>query len=151
MWRWNGVNIVYYLSGLHTIPTDHYEAAQIDGANAWQQFIHVTLPGIRPVLIYLITITVLGGFSMFTESVALWQQNNAGGVGRTIVGCMYMVGFKKNNIGLASAVGLVLFVHILAAEGGMDEDVIKSLTGKEKAQEALLTALKAKWQKAKGA
>ena len=114
LWRWNGVNIVYYLSGLQSIPTDYYEAAQIDGANAMQKFFHVTLPGIKPVLIYVITITVLGGFSMFTESVALWQQNNAGGVGRTIVGYMYMVGFKKNNFGLASAVGLVLLVLVIA-------------------------------------
>ena len=114
LWRWNGVNIVYYLSGLQSIPADHYEAAQIDGANAFQKFFHVTLPGIRPVLIYVITITVLGGFSMFTESVALWQQNNAGGVGRTIVGYMYMVGFKKNNLGLASAVGLVLLALVVA-------------------------------------
>lgn len=113
LWRWNGVNIVYYLSGLQAIPTDYYEAAQIDGANAIQRFFHVTLPGIRPVLIYVITITVLGGFSMFTESVALWQQNNAGGVGRTIVGYMYMVGFKKNNLGLASAVGLTLLVLVV--------------------------------------
>ena len=60
LWRWNGVNIVYYLSGLQSIPTDYYEAAQIDGANAIQKFTHVTLPGIRPVLIYVITITVLG-------------------------------------------------------------------------------------------
>ncbi len=113
LWRWNGVNIVYYLSGLQAIPADYYEAAQIDGANSIQKFLHVTLPGIRPVLIYVITITVLGGFSMFTESVALWQQNNAGGVGRTIVGYMYMVGFKKNNLGLASAVGLVLLVLVV--------------------------------------
>ena len=113
LWRWNGVNIVYYLSGLQAIPADYYEAAQIDGANAVQKFLHVTLPGIRPVLIYVITITVLGGFSMFTESVALWQQNNAGGVGRTIVGYMYLVGFKKNNLGLASAVGLVLLVLVV--------------------------------------
>ena len=114
LWRWNGVNIVYYLSGLQAIPTDHYEAAEIDGANAFRKFIHVTLTGIKPVLIYVITITVLGGFSMFTESVALWQQNNAGGVGRTIVGYMYMVGFKKNNLGLASAVGLTLLGLVVA-------------------------------------
>ena len=114
LWRWNGVNIVYYLSGLQAIPQDYYEAAEIDGANAVRKFLHVTLPGIRPVLIYVITITVLGGFSMFTESVALWQQNNAGGVGRTIVGYMYMVGFKKNNLGLASAVGLTLLGLVVA-------------------------------------
>lgn len=115
LWRWMGVNIVYYYSGLQAIPDDLYEAATIDGANAIQQFIHVTLPGLRPVIIYVITITVMGGFSMFTESVALWQQSNPGGVGRTIVGYMYMMGFHKNNMGLASAVGLTLLVMVVAA------------------------------------
>ena len=108
LWRWMGVNIIYYISGLQAIPTELYESAKIDGANGVQQFFHISLPGIKPVLIYVITITVLGGFSMFTESVALWAQNNPGGVGRTIVGYMYLMGFYKNNMGLASAVGLVL-------------------------------------------
>ena len=115
LWRWLGVNIVYFYSGLQSIPADLYEAAQIDGAGALKQFRHVTLPGIRPVLIYVITLCILGGFSMFTESVALWQQNNPGGVGRTIVGYMYMMGFYKNNMGMASAVGLTLLVLVLAA------------------------------------
>ena len=113
LWRWMGVNIIYYLSGIQAIPTDLYEAAEIDGAGAVSKFFHVTLPGIRPVLIYVITITVLGGFAMITESVALWQQNNPGGVGRTIVGYMYLMGFYKNNMGLASAVGLTLLVLVL--------------------------------------
>ena len=113
LWRWMGVNIIYYLSGIQAIPEDLYEAAEIDGAGSVSKFLHVTLPGIKPVLIYVITITVLGGFSMFTESVALWQQNNPGGVGRTIVGYMYMMGFYKNNMGLASAVGLTLLVLVL--------------------------------------
>ena len=108
LWRWMGVNIIYYISGLQAIPTELYEAAEIDGASAVQQFFHVSLPGIRPVLIYVITITVLGGFAMFTESVALWAQNNPGGVGRTIVGYMYLMGFYKSNMGMASVVGLVL-------------------------------------------
>ena len=69
LWRWMGVNIIYYISGLQAIPTDLYEAAKIDGANSVQQFFHISLPGIKPVLIYVITITVLGGFAMFTESV----------------------------------------------------------------------------------
>ena len=113
LWRWMGVNIIYYLSGIQSIPTDLYEAAEIDGANPVQRFFHVTLPGIKPVLIYVITITVLGGFAMFTESVALWQQNNPGGVGRTIVGYMYMMGFYKGNMGMASAIGLTLLVLVL--------------------------------------
>lgn len=113
LWRWLGVNIIYYYSGLQSISTDLYEAAQIDGANAPQQFLHVTLPGIKPVIIYVTTLTVMGGFSMFTESVALWQQQNPGGIGRTIVGFMYMMGFYKNNMGMASAVGLTLLALIL--------------------------------------
>lgn len=113
LWRWMGVNIIYYLSGIQAIPTDLYEAAEIDGANPIQRFFHVTLPGIKPVLIYVITITVLGGFAMFTESVALWAQNYPGGVGRTIVGYLYMVGISKANMGMASAVGLTLLVMVL--------------------------------------
>lgn len=113
LWRWMGVNIVYFYSAIQSIPLDLYEAARIDGANAWHAFRFITLPGIRPVLTYVVTITVLGGFSMFTESVALWQQINTGGVGRTIVGYMYMMGFTKNNMGLASAVGLTLLVMVL--------------------------------------
>ena len=114
LWRWMGVNIVYYLSGLQTIPTDQYEAAQIDGANAFQKFIYVTLPGLKPVIIYVITITVLGGFSMFTESVALWQQKNPGDVGRTIVGYLYLIGFDRHNFGMASTIGIALLVIVLA-------------------------------------
>ena len=113
LWRWMGVNIIYYISGLQAIPEDLYEAARIDGASSVQEFFHISLPGIRPVLIYVITITVLGGFSMFTESVALWAQNNPGGVGRTIVGYMYLMGFYKSNMGMASAVGLTLLVLVL--------------------------------------
>lgn len=113
LWRWMGVNIVYYYSGLQSIPADLYEAAQIDGANAWGQFLHITLPGIKPVITYVTTLTVMGGFSMYTESVALWQSSNPGGVGRTIVGYMYMMGFNKNNMGMASTVGLVLLGLVL--------------------------------------
>lgn len=113
LWRWLGVNIVYYYSGLQSISHELYEAAQIDGASAWQQFLHVTVPGIKPVLIYVTTITVMGGFSMYTESVALWESSNPGGIGRTIVGYMYMTGFNKNNMGMASAVGLVLLGMVL--------------------------------------
>lgn len=113
LWRWLGVNIVYYYSGLQAIPNELYEAAQIDGANAWGQFVHITLPGIKPVIIYVTTLTVLGGFSVFTESVALWEQSYPGGIGLTIVGFMYMMGFFKNNMGMASAVGLTLLVVII--------------------------------------
>jgi len=112
LWRWMGVNIVYFYSAIQSIPADLHEAGRIDGANTVQAFLHITLPSIRPTLIYVLTITVLGGFSMFTESVALWQQSNPGGIGRTIVGYMYMMGITKNNMGLASAIGITLLLLV---------------------------------------
>ena len=112
LWRWMGVNIVYFYSAIQSIPADLHEAGKIDGANTIQAFLHITLPSIRPTLIYVLTITVLGGFSMFTESVALWQQSNPGGIGRTIVGYMYMMGITKNNMGLASAIGITLLLLV---------------------------------------
>ena len=112
LWRWMGVNIVYFYSAIQSIPADLHEAGKIDGANTVQAFLHITLPSIRPTLIYVLTITVLGGFSMFTESVALWQQSNPGGIGRTIVGYMYMMGITKNNMGLASAIGITLLLLV---------------------------------------
>ena len=112
LWRWMGVNIVYFYSAIQSIPADLHEAGKIDGANTVQAFLQITLPPIRPTLIYVLTITVLGGFSMFTESVALWQQSNPGGIGRTIVGYMYMMGITKNNMGLASAIGITLLLLV---------------------------------------
>ena len=112
LWRWMGVNIVYFYSAIQAIPTELHEAGRIDGANTIQAFLHITLPSIRPTLIYVLTITVLGGFAMFTESVALWQQSNPGGIGRTIVGYMYMMGITKNNMGLASAIGITLLLLV---------------------------------------
>ena len=112
LWRWMGVNIVYFYSAIQSIPADLHEAGKIDGANTVQAFLHITLPSIHPTLIYVLTITVLGGFSMFTESVALWQQSNPGGIGRTIVGYMYMMGITKNNMGLASAIGITLLLLV---------------------------------------
>lgn len=113
LWRWMGVNIVYYYSGLQSIPADLYEAASIDGANTLSKFIHITLPGVKPVLIYVLTLTVMGGLSMFTESVALWQQKNPGNIGLTIVGYLYKTGIQKNNLAMASAVGLVLLILVV--------------------------------------
>ena len=112
IWQESGWNSVIYIAALAGIDPELYEAAEIDGASSIQKFFYVTLPGVKPVLIYVITITVLGGFAMFTESVALFTQKYAGGIGRTIVGYMYQVGFYKSNLGMASAVGIVLLILV---------------------------------------
>ena len=109
-WRWNGMNILYYMAGLKSIPGYLYEAAEIDGANAVQRFRHVAWPLLKPTTIYVLTISIYAGLSMFTESYMVFGGNNSPkNYGLTIVGYLYRYGFEKvDKFGFASAVGLVL-------------------------------------------
>lgn len=114
MWRWTGVNMMYFLAGLQSIPEEYYEAAQLDGASRWQIFRHVTLPQLRPTTVYVLTISVYGGMAMFLESFMLYGGNNSPqNIGLTIVGYLYRQGIEKNDLGYASAVGVVLLLVIL--------------------------------------
>lgn len=110
-WRWTGVNMLYFLSGLQSIPEELYESASIDGANGWQKFIKISMPMLKPTLIYVLTISVYAGLAMFTESYMLWNGNNSPqNNGLTIVGYLYRQGIEKNAMGYASAVGIVLLL-----------------------------------------
>ncbi|MDR2785563.1 MAG: sugar ABC transporter permease [Treponema sp.] len=112
-WRWLGVNIVYFLSGLQNISPELYESAEIDGANLVQRFFHITIPGLRPVIIYVVTISVYGGLSMFAESFAFWTARSPADIGLTLVGYIYYAGFTNNDLGFASAVGVTLIFLIM--------------------------------------
>lgn len=113
-WRWLGVNMMYFLSGLQSIPKDYFEAAAIDGANTWQKFIKITVPMLKPTIIYVLTISIYGGLAMFNESYMLYAGNNSpNNIGLTIVGYLYRQGIEKNDMGYASAVGIVLLVLVL--------------------------------------
>lgn len=113
-WRWTGVNMLYFISGLTGIDTAIYEAAEIDGASAWQKFWYVTLPLIKPTTIYVLTISVYAGLSMFMESYMLWAgPDSPNNIGLTIVGYLYKRGITKNDLGYGSAIGLVLLVLAL--------------------------------------
>jgi arabinosaccharide transport system permease protein len=112
-WRWLGVNIVYFLSGLQGIPAELYEAAEIDGANTWNKFRWITLPSLKPVIIYVTTISVYGGFSMFAESYAIWKTATPGDIGMTIVSYIYQMGFNNNDMGFASAIGITLLFIVM--------------------------------------
>ena len=109
-WRWTGMNILYYMAGLKSIPAELYEAAEIDGAGAVQKFLHVGWPLLKPTTIYVLTISIYAGLSMFTESLMVFGTNNSPkNYGLTIVGYLYRYGFEKvDKFGFASAVGLVL-------------------------------------------
>lgn len=113
-WRWLGVNMMYFLSGLESVPKELYESASIDGANAIQQFFHVSVPMLKPVSIYVLTISIYGGMAMFTESFMLFNGNNSPmNVGLTIVGMLYRQGFEQNKMGRGAAIGLMLMLFTL--------------------------------------
>jgi arabinosaccharide transport system permease protein len=115
LWRYTGVNILYFLAGMQAIPRDYYEAASIDGASRVQQFFHITIPNLKPTLVYVTTISIYGGLAMFLESFMLYAGNNSpNNQGLTVVGYLYRRGIEENDLGFASAVGVVLLVLIMA-------------------------------------
>lgn len=115
MWRYTGINILYFLAGMQSIPTELYEAASIDGANRVQQFFHVTIPNLKPTIVFVTAISIYGGLAMFLESFMLYAGNDSpNNQGLTVVGYLYRSGIEENDLGFASAVGVVLLVLIMA-------------------------------------
>ncbi len=114
-WRWTGINVIYFLSGLNSIPVELYEACEIDGANTWQRFRYLTIPMLKPTIIYVLTISIYGGLAMFAESQMLWAgKSSPNNIGLTIVGLLYKNGISQGQLGLASAIGLILLAVVLS-------------------------------------
>ena len=106
--------MVILLAGLQSIPESLYEAARIDGASACRQFRHVTLPMLAPIVAMVSLLTVAGYFQLFAEPYVMTQ----GGPVQSTVSVLYFMyeeGFKWWNLGMASAVGFVLFLIIFFA------------------------------------
>ncbi|MET0288411.1 MAG: sugar ABC transporter permease [Pseudoxanthomonas sp.] len=113
VWKNFGYNMVIFLAGLQAIPQDLYEAARIDGANRWKQFLHITLPMLGPVLLVVGVITVSGYFQLFAEPYVMTRGDPL----QSTVSVLYFMfeeGFKWWNLGRASAVAFLLFLLILA-------------------------------------
>lgn len=111
VWWTAGFNAVIYLAGLGNIPADHYEAAQLDGATRWQQFRHITLPGLRPVLVFVITVTILASANMFGQSLLITN----GGPGEsttTAIMAIADLGLAQYRMGAASAMSYILAVML---------------------------------------
>nr|WP_145545314.1 sugar ABC transporter permease [Variovorax boronicumulans] len=116
VWKNFGYNAVILLAGLQAIPRELYEAAEVDGAGAWQRFRRVTLPLLAPTLGMVAILTVTGYFQLFGEPYVMTQ----GGPARSTVSVLYLMyeeGFKWWNLGSASAVAFVLFVLMMACTG----------------------------------
>ena len=113
-WKNFGYNMLIFVAGLQSIPEDLYDAARLDGASAWERFVHVTLPSLQPTLLFVGVLTVIGQFQLFAEPYVMTQ----GGPLRStvsIVLLMYEQGFRWWRIGLAAAIAFVLFALMLGA------------------------------------
>jgi len=109
VWWTMGLNTVIFLAGMKGINTDLYEAAAIDGANGWRSFWNVTLPGLRPVMLFVTTTTILASANMFGQSYLL----TTGGPGNeTRTAIMYIAdqGLSQNNMASATAMSYILFI-----------------------------------------
>jgi multiple sugar transport system permease protein len=117
-WKNFGYNMIIFLAGLQAIPEDLYEAARIDGASRWRQFLHVTLPMLGPTLLLVGILTLAGYFQLFAEPYVMTQ----GGPLQSTVSVLYLMyeeGFKWWNLGNASAVAFLLFVLMSVMTSGL--------------------------------
>lgn len=106
-----GVPVILYTASLAAIPRTYYEACEIDGATSWGKFIHITLPLLKPTLLYLAVTGTIGAFQIFTV-VMLLTGGGPNYATTTIAYLLYKTAFAYSNFGLASAIGIVLLLII---------------------------------------
>lgn len=113
--RWTGYNTLILLAAMQAIPRDYYEAAAIDGANKVRQFLSITVPSLRPTLIFVIVTSTIGGLQIFDEP-RMYDQYGTGGADSqwlTITLWLYNIGWGEWNFGRAAALAWILFLIIL--------------------------------------
>lgn len=124
-WKNVGLYIVLFLAGLQHIPKHLYEAAELDGANAWQRWWHVTLPMLNPTMVTVVVLSTIGGFSLFIEPYIL---TGGGPLNATLSAVLYIYNqaFYFNHMGYAAALGfcfaLVIFVVVLLQRRFVETD-----------------------------
>ncbi|SDD74666.1 carbohydrate ABC transporter permease [Auraticoccus monumenti] len=117
-WRWTGYNALILLAAMQAIPREHLESAAIDGAGALRRFLSITIPGIRPTLIFVVITATIGGLQIFAEP-RLFDVSTAGGIGgsdrqfQTTVLFMWEMAFFRRDFGEAAAVAWLLFVLVV--------------------------------------
>jgi cellobiose transport system permease protein len=117
-WRWTGYNAIIYLAAMQTIPRDLYEAAALDGASPQRQFWSITVPLLKPTIVFTVIISTIGGFTLFAEPVMFGSGLMTGGTtGQFQTVAMFIVkeGFRDFEYGYAAAASWILFVLILVA------------------------------------
>lgn len=114
--RWTGYNALILLAAMQAIPQDYYEAATVDGAGKIRQFFSITLPGLRPTMIFVIITSTIGGLQIFDEP-RMYDQYGTGGANSqwlTITLYLYNIGWGEWNFGRAAALAWILFLIIIA-------------------------------------
>ncbi len=112
VWQGVGFQMVIYLAGLQDIPGELYEAAQVDGANRWQQFWNITLPQLRNTTIFVVIATTILAFKLFDQ---VWVMTRGGPQEATMTTMIlvYKEGFKQGRVGYASAIAVLFFLIVL--------------------------------------
>lgn len=112
IWKNFGYNMLIFVAGLQSIPGEMYEAAAVDGAGRMRRFLHVTLPGLAPVFVFVGVTTMIGFFQMFAEPYVMTQGGPLGST-RSVVLLMYEEGFRWWRMGIASTMAVLLFFMTL--------------------------------------
>lgn len=112
VWKNTGFAMLVFLAGLQNIPSDYYEAAQIDGANGWNLFRHITLPLISPTFFFNMIIFMIGALQVF-DSIIVLTGGGPGDASRSLVMYIYEKAFQSFDMGYASAVAITLFIIIM--------------------------------------
>ncbi len=107
-WRWVGYNAIIILAGLQSIPQDVYEAATLDKVSPRQQFFHITLPLLKPVVLFCLVLSVIGSMQLFAEPFLITNQGGPGGATETLGLFLYRQGFVNLNFGYASAIAYTI-------------------------------------------
>lgn len=114
IWKHTGYDMIIYLAGLQSIPEESYEAAKIDGAGRWERFRHITWPLLAPTTLFILIISVIRRFQVFSMVHTMTQGGPAGATD-VIVYYLYEKAFQDFNMGYAFAISYILFIVILAA------------------------------------
>jgi lactose/L-arabinose transport system permease protein len=107
-WRWAGYNAIIILAGLQSIPDDVYEAATLDRVSKLRQFIYITLPLLRPIILFCVVLSIIGSMQLFTEPFLITNRGGPGGGTETLGLFLYRQGFTSLNFGYASAIAYTM-------------------------------------------
>ncbi|MFJ1759388.1 carbohydrate ABC transporter permease [Amycolatopsis sp. NPDC088138] len=114
VWRWVGYNAIIFLAGLQALPSDVYEAAKVDGAGPVRTFFRITLPLLRPVLLFSMVMSAISGLQIFTESqILLGNRGGPDEAGMTMVLYFYNNAFVNNDFGYGAAIAWGIFVVVV--------------------------------------